>query len=318
MSIAPTPEARPVVVGVDGSAASMVAARWAAQEAAARDAPLRVVHVWSPPVAVWPSPIGVTIDPESVRAGALEVAEQAATEARRAAGRAGGRVEALAVQGTTVPTLLEVARDGDLLVVGGRGRGGFGSLLLGSVASSCAHHATVPVAAVRAPAPPGSGEVVVGVDDSENARTALRWAMAEAERTDRQLVVVHGWETPVAVPPGGMAYGPLADEDFQRIGGAVIDAVVADASAGRPEVPRVRRLAVPATAPEALIAAAEGAAMLVVGSRGRGGFAGLLLGSVSQQCLHHAPCPVVVVPPPDRARTDAPGLAGATDVPTRS
>ncbi len=296
----------PVVVGVDGSANAMVAARWAAHEASLRAVPLIIVHAWTMPTMAWSTPIGLTIDPAALRAGAVEVAEQAASEVRRTTGEALASVEARAVEAPTIPTLIDVAADASLLVVGSRGRGGFAGLLLGSVAVSCADHASVPLAVVRQAAGPGAQDIVVGVDDSAPARAALRWAAEEAVRSDRRLVVVHGWETPFAVPPGGLAYGPVLDEDFRKTSGALLERLVAETTADLEQAPAVQVRAVADTAPQALIQQAAGAALLVVGSRGRAGFRGLVLGSVSQQCLHHAPCPVVVVPVPraDQAEDD--------------
>lgn len=132
--------------------------------------------------------------------------------------------------------------------------------------------------------------IVVGVDGSESAQWALRWAISEARRREATLEVVHAWRRiPISdyfvnePEPGGSA----------RFAQAVLDqAVDAEDTAGI----TVERKLVPGTAAYALIHEAKGAALLVVGSRGRGGFSGLLLGSVSQQAAHHAPCPVVIIP----------------------
>lgn len=132
--------------------------------------------------------------------------------------------------------------------------------------------------------------IVVGVDGSESAQVALRWAVDEARRRGATLEVVHAWRRiPVTdyfvhePEPGGSA----------RFAQAVLDqAVDAEDTTGV----TVERKLVPGTGAYALIHEGKGAALLVVGSRGRGGFGGLLLGSVSQQAAHHAPCPVVIIP----------------------
>lgn len=132
--------------------------------------------------------------------------------------------------------------------------------------------------------------IVVGVDGSESAQRALRWAVDEARRREATLEVVHAWRRiPISdylvnePEPGGSA----------RFAQAVLDqAVDAEDTAGV----TVERKLVPGKGAYALIHEAKGAAMLVMGSRGRGGFSGLLLGSVSQQAAHHAPCPVVIIP----------------------
>jgi nucleotide-binding universal stress UspA family protein len=148
------------------------------------------------------------------------------------------------------------------------------------------------------------GTIVVGVDGSPGSLEALRWALAEARFRGADVHVVHAWMVPLldAVPePWALGTPPLRpseDEVHEHLEAAakkVLDASEAEARSVAPGVQCQAELAEarPATA---LLAAAEDADLLVVGSRGRGGFAGLLLGSVSAQCVHHAPCPVVVVP----------------------
>lgn len=140
--------------------------------------------------------------------------------------------------------------------------------------------------------------IVVGVDGSEGARRALAWAVDEAERWDATLVVVNAWSMPVMAAPTGLAPMPVLPESGELEGsaGALLDEVVRAAVGDRPV--RVERAVVEGSAAQVLLDAAAGADLLVVGSRGHGGFLGLLLGSVSQHCTHHAACPIVVVPPP--------------------
>jgi nucleotide-binding universal stress UspA family protein len=146
--------------------------------------------------------------------------------------------------------------------------------------------------------------IVVGTDGSPGARQAVRWALGEARLRGASVHVVHAWMVPLidAMPEpwfvGAPAVGPSDEEVYGHLVGAarsVHDEAVAEARAAEPELEIDGELA-EARPAEALLAAAEDADLLVVGSRGRGGFAGLLLGSVSAQCVHHAPCPVVVVP----------------------
>lgn len=135
--------------------------------------------------------------------------------------------------------------------------------------------------------------IVVGVDGSEAARDALRWAVAEAEVHGAALRVVHAWQFPyVGVTPyGGMAIDPA---DVEAAARAVLEQAVADVDVTSLATPP--ELVLVAHAPAvALVEAAEGADLLVVGSRGRGGFGGLLLGSVSQQAANHSSCPIVIV-----------------------
>ena len=138
------------------------------------------------------------------------------------------------------------------------------------------------------------GRIVVGVDGSEAGTDALRWAVGEAEMRAASLQIVHAWQIPYAESSGftGISIVPADLEECarQELEGAVSD-VDLTRLATPAEVVLVHRS--PAIG---LVEAAKGADLLVVGTRGRGGFAGLLLGSVSQQVAHHAPCPVVIVP----------------------
>jgi nucleotide-binding universal stress UspA family protein len=147
-------------------------------------------------------------------------------------------------------------------------------------------------------------KIVVGVDGSAGAAQALEWAVAEAVLRKAGLHVVYAWTVPLidAIPEpwviGAPQVGPSDEEVYQHLAAAarkVLDESLDEARALEPGLEIVGELVEMRAAP-ALIAAAGDAALLVVGSRGRGGFSGLLLGSVSAQCVHHSPCPVVVVP----------------------
>ena len=135
--------------------------------------------------------------------------------------------------------------------------------------------------------------IVVGVDGSQPAREALHWAIAEARRRNATVEAVYAWHQPFAV-----GYAELGELDnlahFEKEAQETLDAEV-DAVDASGIAPIERRL-VPGGAAGALVEEARGASLLVVGSRGRGGFSGLLLGSVSQQVAHHAPCPIVIIP----------------------
>jgi nucleotide-binding universal stress UspA family protein len=132
--------------------------------------------------------------------------------------------------------------------------------------------------------------IVVGVDGSESAQEALRWAIDEARRRDAAVKVVYAWHQPFMSACGFIGEWDPFKEEAQHLLDAAVDGV--DATG----VSTIERKLVTGGAAQALIRAARGAALLVVGSRGRGGFTGLLLGSVSQHAAHHAPCPIAIIP----------------------
>jgi nucleotide-binding universal stress UspA family protein len=143
--------------------------------------------------------------------------------------------------------------------------------------------------------------IVVGIDGSDGARAALSWAVEEARMRHAALRVVHAWTlTPILVPAaafgsiGGAFPAPQDDAVFEDENRELLDAAVAAVLDGQRDVP-VNKVLVRGSPVPALLEAAEDADLLIVGSRGLGGFGGLLLGSVSDQVAHHARCPVVIV-----------------------
>jgi nucleotide-binding universal stress UspA family protein len=137
--------------------------------------------------------------------------------------------------------------------------------------------------------------IVVGVDGSPSARQALRWAVRQAELTGGTVDAVIAWQYPAAI--GGFGFAPSAmidGADYAEISAKTLADDVASTVSPDSSV-SIRQLVVADNAARALLDAADGADLLVVGSRGHGGFAGALLGSVSQHCVHHAPCPVIVI-----------------------
>lgn len=155
------------------------------------------------------------------------------------------------------------------------------------------------------------GTIAVGVDGSAGSDAALRWALAEARLRGARLSVIHAYQTPqLTVGDLGIVAGAPAavfsPEQVDRLRSAVesdahnvIEAALRQAGDDALAGVEVERQAVEGPAVRVLIESARGAELLVLGSRGRGGFLGLLLGSVSQQCAQHPPCPVVILPPPD-------------------
>jgi nucleotide-binding universal stress UspA family protein len=287
-------EVRPIVVGVDGSEDSIRAARWAVDEARLRGRPVELVHAYT-----WPVPM-VPLAPPPV--DWTETSLRQAAEAVLADALAKVRVDDVPVTGAAhagpAPyTLLDEARRAELVVVGHRGRGGFAALLLGSVAASVAAHAPCPVAVVRPYSqqhPPG-GLVLVGADGSEASGTAVGFAFEEAQRRGTPVGVLSAWRPPVQFWGGDVQPpGHVHPEELESAQARWLQDWVRPWRDRHPQVDVRWMLSVERPAP-ALVEAAREASLVVVGSRGHGGFAGLLLGSVSQQVINHAPCPVVVV-----------------------
>jgi nucleotide-binding universal stress UspA family protein len=277
----------PVVVGVDGSESALEACRWAAREAGRREAGLRLVQAFG-----WPETRHVVNVGRGQRSVLRGVAEEqlAAAAAAAAEAAAGVAVETALVDGYPVAVLVAESRAAQLVVVGDRGLGGFAGLLLGSVAVGLAAHSAAPVAVVRGDAA-AEGPVVVGVDGSVISEAALAAAYEAAAARGVPLVAVHTWWDLLIDP----TFGPLLDwEGIEGEAHRVLAERLAGWAEKYPEV-EVRRVVERDKPANALLEQAAGAQLVVVGSRGRGGLAGMLLGSVSHSLLHHSPCPVLVV-----------------------
>jgi nucleotide-binding universal stress UspA family protein len=282
---------RPVIVGVDGSASALTAVRLAVREAAYRHVPLRVVHafIWPlMPVPLGPSPLGPPAG--GLRHEADRIVDAAVREATGE--RPGVPVTGAVITGAASPVLIEESRRASMVVLGDRGLGGFTGLLVGSVAVQVAAYAHCPVLVSRGAQ--RHGPVVVGVDGSRVSDLAVDFALAEAAFRGADLRAIHIWTRTGSDGLRGRqpAVDHVDDETSARA------RVLAEAIAGRreryPEV-KVDLQVRPGHPGQALVRASGEAQLVVVGARGRGGLAGLLLGSVSQAVLHHADCPVAIV-----------------------
>ncbi|MFD5972965.1 universal stress protein [Streptomyces bacillaris] len=292
----------PVVVGVDGSASSLDAVDLAAREARLRGCGLRVVHafVW-PTMHALPGPSRLGPPGGGLRDMVGRMVAEAVERARSAEPEVA--VSNTVVTGEPLTVLEAQSRKAAMVVVGSRGRGGFMGLLLGSTAVHLASHGHCPILVVRQQPRPAR-PVVLGVDGSQAGEAAVEFAFAEAALRGAPLTALHTWTLWNASLPA------LQDETMPYTDppGELRDAeerLVAEALAGHGErYPgvRVEHRVVRGSARETLIEASRDAGLLVVGARGRGGFTGLLLGSVSQALLHHAHCPVAVVKGPDAQR----------------
>jgi len=288
---------RRIVVGIDGSDAAVVALRWAVDEAERWSAHLDVVHAWTIAAPVSPFGFTPTWDPSVFETDAKRLVADAMDVAL--SGHPGVSTEGHAVRGSRVPVLLSVASKADLLVVGCRGHSSVADFLLGSVSQQCLHHAPCPIAVVRGEAEltDTRGRVVVGVDGSDGSWAALRWAAAEAVNRKATLTVVHAWTLPAAAALDGIVLGDRDEQEFAEAARGMLDEMtdgVVEQLDGRPVA--VEKFAVQDAAGPALVHSAHDADVLVVGARGQGGFAGLLVGSVSRYCAHHTRAPIVVVP----------------------
>jgi nucleotide-binding universal stress UspA family protein len=282
-----------IVTGVDGSPHSLHAVRWAAAEAERRGASLRIVYALAP----WLFETNVEPRVREVRDWLRDSGQGVIDEAGAVArDRAPGvEVSAQMVPGGPSRALIEAAKDAAVLVVGGHGTGTLTGLLLGSVALQVATHAPCPTVVVRFGEPPVERGVVVGVDGSDDSRAAIDFAFEEAALRKARLRAIIAWTHPASAAPGDMQ--PLVFDP--EIVTAEEERILAESLAGRrekfPDVDVVHDV-VRGRPTHVLAEASAKAALLVVGTRGRGGFQGLVLGSVSHALLHHAQCAIAIVP----------------------
>lgn len=308
-----------IVVGVDGSDHGQCALVWAAREAERRRLPLHIVTAYSVPIFAASGLDGgyATVDDSVIREGAEAIIKQALDKVSGYNIEVDGSVE----NGDASGVLLEMSETAELLVFGTRGRGGFVGRLLGSVSSALPAHAKCPTVTVplicsdrlgettedkriRAEqAKPGHRQVenvvAVGVDGSEQARIAVLEAADQAERLGATLRVI------CAVPQfsGSLAWVPAPMDRkalFEEIR-TQLDAGMAWLKSHYPNL-SVESELLDGSAVDVLVEASRHVELVVVGTRGHGGFTGMLLGSTSDGVLHHAKSPVLVVPDRDDPR----------------
>lgn len=306
----------PVGAGVDFSAAGDQAADYAAREALRRGLDLRLVHGLVIPIpSITPYP--ALYDDAAIREQAQKHLDELAETLRtRYPGLVVGTKLAALAGGIT---LIEESASLSLLVVGSRGQGGFARLLIGSTAGQIATYATCPVIVTKDDAVRSEGPVVAGVDGSEFTTRTLRFGFEEAAARGTGLVAVHVWCLPEY---GGLTDGTQwskdpnrAQEQMQETAERVLAEALAGWEGDYPQVP-IERVTRHGDRPAKVLLEVcdqHSAGLLVVGSRGRGGFIGPLLGSVSQSVVAHANIPVAVVhrQPNEPAHTPA-GAAAAS------
>ncbi|MEU3795242.1 universal stress protein [Streptomyces fructofermentans] len=286
----------PLVVGVDGSDASLPAVDWAVDEAARRGVPLRLVHA-----SVWARYEGAPpwhgVEQPSERVLAEHVVASAAERAARR--NAEVKLSTVIVTEEPADALLREGDNASALVTGSRGRGELKGLLLGSVGLAVAARAHCPVIVVRGDKAALAGtheRILLGVGDPATSGEAVRFAFREAEARGCTLDVVRAWRCPayeISESPQ-VVVEDLARRHEERAS-ALLDAVLHDTMADHPGV-RVRRATVEGPARKVLMSRSAAADLVIIGARRREGHFGLQLGLVSHALLHHADCPVAVVP----------------------
>ncbi|MGW0176340.1 universal stress protein [Rhodococcus sp. NPDC003322] len=292
----------PVVVGVDGSTTSFAAVSWAAREAQLHGCPLHIVSALG---AVTATGNGIRLPPsyftDRDRVVRANLDEAAAIARTTDTSKSVTDVVTCVLDGPERPALLEASKSARMVVVGNRGLSQITTALAGSVAVALATHAHGPVVVIRGHAgqTSGTGTVVVGVDGSENSRPALATAFEEASLRATGLVAVHTWSQFAL----STAFDRHLDLPWDEVEVAE-QATLAESLAGwperYPETP-VTRTVTRGHPAKALRDVAVDAELLVVGSHGRGGFAGMLMGSTSMELQHTAECPLMIV------RTDRSG-----------
>lgn len=280
-----------VVVGVDGSPTSDAALRWAVTEAQRAQQRLHVVHAQESEVVLHDrEQLGTketAASGDQVLIAAMDVVRAMAPEVQ---------LTLHSVTGFAPTTLIAASKLAQTVVVGSHGRSALPTALLGSVSHQVAIHSSCPVVVVRENGTQGvsGGDVVVGVDGSEASEPALAYAFAYASLTGSGLTAVHTWWWE---PLEGVSLGEPWIGDWTQIAAqerSLVSELLAGRSQQYPDV-RVTSHVVRGDPVIELLGRSAGARLLVVGSRGRGGFIGLLLGSVSRRILKRATCPVAVV-----------------------
>ncbi|RAL31632.1 universal stress protein [Rhodococcus sp. AQ5-07] len=293
----------PIVVGVDGSASSIAAVRWAAREASLRSLPLHLVTAMLGTPETFGNAFRLVANfPNQDHEGQqrLSAARSAVTD--ECSGSKVPVTEHLGY-GHAVDVLLKEGSDCSILVVGSHGSGQLAGELLGSVSSAVAAHARVPVAIIRGTSRPGkavmTGPVVVGVDGTANSEPAIAEAFESASLRGAALVAVHAWTdvdlaTVFQSDPDGVALNWGAIESGER---AVLSESLAGWSEKFADV-KVKHVVVRDRPVHALVSESQHAQLVVVGSRGRGGFTSMMLGSTSRRLMHSTNCPVLIVHSP--------------------
>lgn len=289
-----------IVVAVDGSEASDVAVHWAANSAKKRGQPLKLVTAYTMPQFMYADGM---VPPQELYDELEGEAGDKIDKARRIVEEFDSSIEVSheVREESPIDFLLALSEDAGMLVMGSRGLGGLSGLVMGSVSAAVVSHAECPVVVVRKDNDVTEtnkyGPIVVGVDGSEVSRKAIEIAFREAQARQAPLRAVHAWSDAqfhtsyVSVVEAQSQMDQLI-EDHERL----LTSELAPLMEKYPEV-EVEEIVERERPIYSLKEAAEGAQLLVLGSHGRGGFKGMLLGSTSRALLQYAPCPMMVVRP---------------------
>jgi len=284
-----------ILVAVDGSPESDAAVRWAAREAVMRDESVTLMHVIAPVVVSWPVGYLQSSYDEWQEENAQHVIEQAQKVFYASLGEAEPPAVRAAVKHAAVATtLINASREAQMVVAGSRGMGAVGRAVLGSVSGGLVHYAHCPVAVIHADeaqAPDPTSPVLLGIDGSPASDAATALAFDEASRRGAELVALHAWSDVGVFPALGMDWRQYEDQGHEVLGERL-----AGWQEQYPDV-HVRRRVVCDQPARWLLDESAQAQLVVVGSRGRGGFKGMLLGSVSTRVAEGAKAPVIVVRP---------------------
>lgn len=276
-----------ILVGYDGSEQSTAAVRWAARAAVRRHEPVQILSAVPMPVVYGSEFLPATAYQE-FSGEAAKLAEEGASIARE---EGASEVEARGVAANPASALVDASADASLVVVGNRGHHQLVETMLGSVGYAVSAHASCPAVVVRGKGVDQLARVVVAYDASEPAQRAVEFAAAAAAASGASLHIVGAWDDPA------VTYGFPSVGDINEVAEAVNDDLQAARSSALERHPDLVVTTEVARGQAAIEIAriAEDAGLLVVGSRGRGGFRSLLLGSVSRRLLSTASCPVAVV-----------------------
>ena len=282
-----------ILVCIDGSAASDAAIAWATGEAVMRQLPITLMHAVPPVVVGWPAGQLYADVPDWQNDSAEHVIDQARKTLNASLSESDKpEIRTEIVYSSVLPTLIDASKDASMIVAGSQGLGSLGRLLIGSVTTALTHHAHCPVAVIHSD---GSGArssnapVLVGIDGSPASEAATALAFDEASHRGVGLLALHAWSDVGVFPMLGMDW-----RDSERKGQEILAERLAGWQEQYPDV-HVERLIFCDKPSRWLVHASERAQLVVVGSRGRGGFTGLHLGSVSSTVAQSATVPVIVV-----------------------